>query len=304
MTTTTLQLFPNPPFNFAATATASGWVELSPTAWDVHKHSVTRIEQLSTGKVVALDISGDNNNGIPLISILIQSHDDLNRQEEEEIALRVGYMFRVDENLSEFYDICLEKGGEWIKITKGLGHLLRSPSLYEDLVKTICTTNIQWGGTKGMIRRLVDNFGAPFISNPKLHAFPTPETISRVSFDDFSKVVRMGYRAQYVYDLSNEVANGSLDLQQFVDSRLSTSELRKRLLKIKGIGPYAAATLLMLLGHYDELAVDTAFRSFVSKKYFNNDYPSDKVAQEVYQDWGRWKYLAYWFDIWSEYTEN
>ena len=85
-------------------------------------------------------------------------------------------MFRIDEDLSNFYDICLEKGGQWIRLTKGLGHLFRSSSLYEDLVKTICTTNVQWGGTKGMVRRMVDNFGAPLISDPRLHAFPTPSS--------------------------------------------------------------------------------------------------------------------------------
>ncbi len=304
MTITTLKLFPKPPFNFAATATASGWVELSPTSWDVDKHSVTRIEQLSTGKVIALEICGDDENGVPIITVQIHTQDQLSIQEEKEVATRVGYMFRIDEDLSNFYDICQEKGGQWTRLTKGLGHLFRSSSLYEDLVKTICTTNVQWGGTKGMVRRMVDNFGAPLISDPRLHAFPTPQAINEITFDEFSKVMRMGYRAQYVYDLSLAVAENSLNLNQFVDSEISTVELRKRLLKIKGIGPYAAATLLMLLGHYDELAIDTAFRSFVGKKYFNNDYPSDKVAQEVYQDWGRWKYLAYWFDIWSEYTEN
>ena len=60
----------------------------------------------------------------------------------------------------------------------------------------------------------------------------------------------------------------------------------------------------MLLGRYDELAVDTAFRRFVSRKYFGGQPPpSDAVAQAVYEDWGRWKYLAYWFDIWQGLDE-
>lgn len=304
MTISRINLFPKPPFNFSASATSSGWVDLAPTSWDLNKHSVIRIEQLSSSRVVALEIFGDEADGMQIIAIQGQADGLLSSIEENEIASKIGYMFRIDEDFSDFYNKCLEKGGQWVQLTKGLGHLLRSPSLYEDLVKTICTTNIQWGGTKGMVRRLVDSYGAPFYLNTKLHAFPTAEAIAKSSFDEFSKVVRMGYRAQYVFELSNEVAEGTFSLQQFTDPEIPTLELRKRLLKIKGIGPYAAATLLMLLGRYDELAIDTAFKGFVGKKYFNNDYPGDKVAQEVYQDWGCWKYLAYWFDIWSEYTEN
>jgi hypothetical protein len=36
-------------------------------------------------------------------------------------------------------------------------------------------------------------------------------------------------------------------------------------------------------------------------------YPSDKEALAIYQAWDKWKYLAYWFDIYTEYslkTEN
>ena len=58
----------------------------------------------------------------------------------------------------------------------------------------------------------------------------------------------------------------------------------------------------MLLGRYDELAIDTAFRQFVREKYFDSGRPSDAEAQAIYADWGKWKYLAYWFDIWDTYT--
>ena len=111
----------------------------------------------------------------------------------------------------------------------------------------------------------------------------------------------MGYRAPYVHLLAQQVASNELDLQAMLDPTIPTPALRKKLLSIKGVGNYAAATLLMLLGHYDELAVDTAFRQIVSRLYLDGQYTSDKDAQLIYQEWGRWKYLAYWFDIWEYY---
>jgi 3-methyladenine DNA glycosylase/8-oxoguanine DNA glycosylase len=96
------------------------------------------------------------------------------------------------------------------------------------------------------------------------------------------------------------VASGSLDIESLRGDDRSSEDLRKHLLTIKGVGNYVASTLLMLLGRYDYLGVDTVFREFVSRKYFNSSRPTDDEAQAIYDDWGRWKYLAYWYDIWSD----
>ncbi|MCK5428626.1 MAG: hypothetical protein KAI94_04095, partial [Anaerolineales bacterium] len=123
-----------------------------------------------------------------------------------------------------------------------------------------------------------------------------------VSPQNFADSVRLGYRTEYVYQLAQRITSGELDLEGLQNTDLPTPELKKELLVIKGIGNYAVATLLMLIGRYDELAVDTAFRQFVSKKYFDGERPTDAEAQTIYAEWGEWKYLAYWFDIWQEYT--
>jgi 3-methyladenine DNA glycosylase/8-oxoguanine DNA glycosylase len=90
-----------------------------------------------------------------------------------------------------------------------------------------------------------------------------------------------------------------LDLEALRECELPSAELRSRLRAIRGVGPYAAATLSMILGRYDELAVDSEFRQFVSRAYFGGKPVNDADARAVYEAWGRWKYLAYWFDLTS-----
>jgi len=92
------------------------------------------------------------------------------------------------------------------------------------------------------------------------------------------------------------VAAGRRDLQALEDPTLLTKELRRALLGIKGVGSYAAATLLMILGRYEELAIDTEMRAFVAKKYFQGQRASEAQIRAIYVPWGRWQYLAYWFD--------
>ncbi|MEZ4614459.1 MAG: hypothetical protein R2867_02940 [Caldilineaceae bacterium] len=61
----------------------------------------------------------------------------------------------------------------------------------------------------------------------------------------------------------------------------------------------------MLLGHYGELPIDSEYRTFVARHYFGRGdsgegdggrNPTDQELAAVYDDWGQWKYLAYWFD--------
>lgn len=299
---TRLSLTPSAPFNFAGAATSHGWRDLAPTAWDADRQALWRTERLSTGKVVRLRLTGTGTLKRPGLEIEVSHAGRLSPKEQREIGAGVGCMFRADENLAEFYALCKKHGGQWTQAAaQGLGRVLRSPTVFEDAIKTLCTINIQWGGTKGIVSRLVNAYGEPFPGDPAHRAFPTPQAMAADSFSAFSKAARAGLRAPYLHTLAQRVAAGELDLEALRTSGRPTPELRKELLALKGVGNYAAASLLMFLGHYDELTVDTAFRAFVSQKYFGGKTPADKDAQAVYADWGRWKYLAYWFDIWRHF---
>ena len=300
---TQLTLTPVSPLDFVGTARSHGWVGLAPNAWDEGSSIMRRVQRLSSGRVVRLDITSSGSVERPSIEILVSHRDALSAEEREELRSAVGRMFRTDQDLREFYALCRARGGRWLRPTQGLGRLLRSPALFEDVVKVICTTNIQWGGTRRMAQALVDTLGEPYPDDPALHAFPTPEALAAVAPETLADSVRLGYRTGYVHALATRVARGELDLDALATSDMPTPELRKALLAIKGVGNYAAASLLMLLDRYDDLAVDTAFRQFVSTAYFGGQRPPDAEAAAIYETWGRWKYLAYWFDIWQGHGE-
>ena len=301
---TILTLPAQAPFDFAGTAYSHGWVVLAPNVWDEHGQILRRVERLGTGKVVGLSVSGSGGTRKAKIAVKVESRSRISKKEKEEVLRKVGHMFRLDEDLRPFYQACRKRGAPWKRATKGLGRLLRSPSVFEDVVKVIATTNIQWGGTKKMVAGLVRAYGEPIPSDAERRAFPTAEAIASGTPRKFAASVRMGYRAAYVHALAEQVASGELDLEALHDPEMPTAEVKKRLLSIKGIGSYAAATLLMLLGHYDDLPVDTVCRSFVTKKYFAGKQPSDAEIRKIYEDWGQWKFLAYWFDLWTGRDEK
>lgn len=310
METTDLLVITPRPFDFEGTVYSHGWAVLAPHSWDPDVPALERVHRLPTGRVVLLQLRPKADPEPPGVSIEIRHAEPLEADEEEAIREDVRRMLRLDEDLTEFHRRCRERGDRWAAVAEeGLGRLLRSPSLFEDTVKTICTTNVQWGGTKRMVRELVETYGdaAPEAAAPPVgpgRAFPTPRSIAAVPRETFSDSVGLGYRAPYVHELASRVASDELDLEALARSDRPTVELERELRGLKGVGPYAAATLLMLIGRYDVLAVDSVFRGFVAERYFDGRTPSDAEARAVYEDWGRWRFLAYWFDLWQGADEE
>ena len=288
------------PYVFTSTLRSHGWVSLLPNIHDENVESFSRVERLSSGNVVNLKIVSSEA-AYPEILITVEHCEKLPLRWQNEIKNRIAHMLRLNENLQGFYDLCSKKGDKWKNLTEGMGYLLRSSEVFEDLVKVICTTNIQWGGTKRMVRELVDSFGAPFLSDPYLRSFPAPESISAVSIEEFKRRVHLGYRAEYIHELSARTSSGDLKLNDLLDTSTPTTEIKNQLLAIKGVGNYAAASMLMLLGRYDQIPVDTVFRHFMKEKYFKDKQFSEEEGLRIYEEWGKWKYLAYWNEMLAFY---
>ncbi|MFP5246992.1 MAG: endonuclease III domain-containing protein, partial [Thermoanaerobaculia bacterium] len=167
---------------------------------------------------------------------------------------------------------------QWIE-PAGFGRLHCGTTLWEDAVKIIATTNTMWSQTVRMVDLLVQKCGRD-------GAFPTQEDVLRFSPDELQRDCRLGYRARSIHALA------SFDLQS-VESDFKSYQ------KLPGIGPYGAAHLLAMDGRHDFIAVDTEFRRFVRETYHGGRRVSDQTMLRRYAKWGRWKYLAYWSELWS-----
>jgi N-glycosylase/DNA lyase len=146
---------------------------------------------------------------------------------------------------------------------------------------------------------LVDRFGDPAPGEPDARAFPTPEALAAAGAGAL-KDAGLGYRAPYVAELAAAVAGGELDLEGLRTSTLETEPLRRRLLAIKGVGGYAAANLLLLLGRTDYIPIDSWARKMVSQEWHDGAPVADAQVEAAFADWGPWRGLCYWFWNWDE----
>lgn len=303
---TRLTLPARKPFNFTSVVNSHGWRQLAPFSYDEAANSLGYTFQLADGRVVQLTMRDGKDT-------LIVETGKLDRTERKEVQDKAAWMFGLDMEFARFY----AASGAEPKLARArkraLGRLLRSPTLFEDVIKTILTTNTLWTATKNMTLKLVDIFGTSSTGQkntvpplPKGHAvsasnraFPTPAAIAASSPEYLREAVRVGYRASAIHQLAVRVASGELDLESLKTSELPTLELRKALMTINGVGPYAAANLLLILGRSDFIPIDSWALKLVSHEWYKGKPITAREVEKRFEKWGQFKGLAFWFWDWT-----
>jgi 3-methyladenine DNA glycosylase/8-oxoguanine DNA glycosylase len=217
----------------------------------------------------------------------------------EMILAGVEHVLRLDEDLSDFYALVADDPDlGWA--TEGAGRMIRSPTVFEDVVKTICTTNVAWSATERMVRALVERLGEPAVGaptdGPYGRAFPTPEAMAAAGEDFYRDVVRAGYRGPYLISLASSVAEGSIDLEELGalgPDELPDEEVMARLLALPGVGPYAAAHVMMLVGRYSHLILDSWTRPTYARLNGGRAV-KDATIERRFRRYGRYAGLAFW----------
>ncbi|HEY7073918.1 MAG TPA: hypothetical protein VH418_01050 [Solirubrobacteraceae bacterium] len=208
----------------------------------------------------------------------------------EDLAAVVRHMLRLDEDLSAFYARAAEDGAlAWA--AGGAGRLLRSPTVFEDVVKTICTTNCAWSGTVRMVSALVGELGVA--ARDGGHAFPTPAAMAEAPPAFYADAARAGYRGAYLRTLAADVASGALDLEALADPELPDDEAAERLLALPGVGPYACAHVMMLLGRYGRLVLDSWTRP-TYRRVAGRPRVTDKGIERAFRRYREYAGLAFW----------
>jgi 3-methyladenine DNA glycosylase/8-oxoguanine DNA glycosylase len=219
----------------------------------------------------------------------------------------VRHMLGLDADLSAFYELVTDDPDlDWV--AKGAGRMLRSPTVFEEVVKTICTTNCAWSGTVRMVSSLVEHLGTPSAGaspGPFGRTFPTPEAMAEADIDFYRDIARAGYRGAYLRELATSVADGKLDIEAFATGPedLPDEQLAERLLAIPGVGPYATAHIMMLLGRYSRLVLD----SWTRPKYLSVSRArsaKDSTIERRFRRYGPYAGLAFWLYLTRDWVDD
>jgi 3-methyladenine DNA glycosylase/8-oxoguanine DNA glycosylase len=274
-----------PRFSFDAVVRSHGWYDLPPFRYEPEGGG-TLSTVLGSGEV-----SFRKRGGV----LLASSSAGLDRAALRAAAVRV---FSLDLDLSAF-DGALEGEPDLRRaLSRGGGRMLRSPSVFEDAVKMLLTTNCSWDATRGMVARLIAVAGEGCAS------FPTPESLARLSPAALRKKVRCGYRAEALSRFARRVASGRLDLSAWEDRARPAAQVREAILAEHGFGPYAAEGLLRILGRHDFLAIDSWVRKQYRRLHPGPARTVDRAIARRYARFGGFRGLAMWLELTRHWHEG
>ena len=280
---------------------------LAPSQWDRDTQQLHRVLRDTRGRVVrcritqtqhkvgqASSLSRTGKMPVPPKTISIHCDRTLAPYDKQHIKAQVVRMLRIDEDITHWYR--LHKTAK----RRGFDRLFRGADLFEDIVKTMTSCNVTWPNTVNMNRLLVEHVGDG--------GFPTPTQVADFGEQRLKDRCKVGYRAGRITQLGRDVADGSLDLDWFEQDDRTSDEVYGALLKLHGVGPYAAANICMLLGHYDRLAIDTeTYRHYCKTYQIKRPKDPSKLHNRIAKHYGQYApyaFLAYWFELWQGYEKR
>ena len=235
--------------------------------------------------------------GHGLVSVVGES---LTSEVASAVMAQVRHVLSLDLDLMPFYAVAADDPDlNWV--VRGAGRMVRSPTVFEDVVKTICTTNTSWGGTTRMVNALVEHLGekAPGAppSGPYGRAFPTPQVMAAAPEHFYKTVAGAGYRGAYLKALSLAVAEGRVDVESLGRASRDAvldDEVAAQLQALPGVGPYAAAHIMLMLGRYSRLILDSWTRPKYARLLRRKRPVSDRTILRRFQRYGPYAGLAFW----------
>jgi N-glycosylase/DNA lyase len=228
--------------------------------------------------------------------VQVRCDSPLNPEQLQQLEALIRRMLSYDQDLSAFYALLRDQPRfAWVE-AKGAGRMLIGATVWEDLAKTLLTTNTTWTMTRQMVSRLV-TLGEAYRDG---NAFPTAQQIAAMSPEALNTHVRAGYRGAYLHELAENIASGAVDVESWYGSDLPSAELYRQIRGLKGFGDYAAGSLMRLLGRHDQLGIDSVAREMFRVRFNSGQKAPDVAIRAHYEGFGSWRGLALWMDVIAE----
>jgi N-glycosylase/DNA lyase len=300
-------------FDLDLVVRSHGWYDLPPWRYERDRGVLSRPLRLGSGRAVLAEVAPGGRPGS--LALRVHATGRVGAAEAAELRAQLSHALALDQDLAPFHARAAAiaaatpppaagrgRGGPpdlaWA-VARGAGRLLRSPTVYEDAVKTLCTTNCSWALTRAMVGKLVAELGDPSPGGGR--AFPTAAAMAARPERFYRDVVRAGYRARALRALAGAAASGALDLEGWRDPARPIDDLAAAIRSLDGFGPYATGHLLKLLGRFDHLALDSWSRAKLARLRGFRRVPSDRTIERWYAPFGEWAGLAMWLEVTADW---
>jgi DNA-3-methyladenine glycosylase II len=255
----------------------------------------------SENRVCLLEISQEENDGVLCVRDLLSGEALPNQALDW-----VREMFDLDRNLQPFYSQIKKDQAlaPLLQQYRGL-RLIRIPDLFETLAWTIIGQQINLAFAYSMKSRLVEAVGDKVMHNGQTHCFfPKPEQLLQLSPEDLRGMQYSRQKIDYLLTLANTMASGDLNKSDLLALEQYSIQ-HKRLLKLRGIGPWSADyTLLKCLGVPSALPLsDAGLHNALRNIHKMDAKPDHQQIQQWAEKWKGWEGYVTFF-LWRSLVQE
>ena len=191
---------------------------------------------------------------------------------KEDVRDKILYHFWSDYNLSDFYSKFAKDNylSKTIEACHGL-RVMRHLDIKYGIIEGILTQNSSTKRTRRMESCLRNSYGNSYTVDLR--------EIARASEEELQQKCKVGYRARYIVNIARKILNEDLNFEEI--KQMDSSDARKQLLKIDGIGPKVADIILLFcFGKSDAFPMDRWLRKALKREYFDRSEKTDRELRE------------------------
>jgi len=169
----------------------------------------------------------------------------IEKWKREEIVKYIYEWFDLDNDLTSFYEMA--KADPLLKMPAQKFYGLRVigiPDLFEALCWGILGQQINLTFAYSLKKQFVEKFGDSIEWNGKKYwVFPTYERIAQLTPIDLADIKMTIKKSEYIIGIAKLMASGELSREKLI--KMNFKDAEKKLIKIRGIGPWTANYVLM-----------------------------------------------------------
>ena len=182
------------------------------------------------------------------------------------------------------------------------GMRLLNQEIWETIASFILSQNNNIARIRKIIRTLSERFGQKVEYDGYVdYTFPTPNTLAQAGIDQFFEC-GTGYRASYLWNAANNVANGVLVLETL--KQFNYVDAKHELMKLQGVGEKVADCIcLFSLGHLAALPIDVWLYKRIFERIYLRKTAKPKEIQDFAKQYFR-EYVGYAQQYLFHYVQN
>lgn len=222
-------------------------------------------------------------------------------------AEHIWEWFDLDQNLGAFYQVANQDEVLKNLVRKYYGlRVMCIPDLFEALVWAIMGQQINLTFAYTLKKRFVEQFGESLtFEGETFWLFPSFEKIATINVDDLRKLQFTSRKAEYIIGIAKVMITGELTKESLLQMK-DDQQIKRSLLKIRGIGPWTADYVMMKCLHNTssfpvaDVGLHNALRNLLNLER----KPTIEEIEAYAANWEGWQAYATFYLWRSLYDKN